>query len=272
MCVSRDSPLSSRKMKLWRFTLETRNADPWFDRVDSLQVQLEQCGNEIRPLAGCEVPSVDIVVQYVWYGKLPSKKSTFAEKLLHDCRILKNDFQHLAIWQTQSCHPKRNALTSKISVFLRHMLVNSVKYDASSICRLFDSPKRWNLSRSSMQNDLCWRAWRSGFESSVVKKNKSSRHFICITDMWKYQLFPEMLWLFFWCLISIPTPLFSWQEHKRLLKLQEVGGVTKCDECILSNDNDGASENPTPTPPKKKGVYRVSPESVRDVHIVSFCT
>lgn len=103
-------------------------------------------------------------------------------------------------------------------------------------------------------------------------KKMSSVHFICITDMWKYQLFPEMLWLFFWCLISIPTPLFSWQEHKRLLKLQEVGGVTKCDECILSNDNDGASENPTPTPKKKKGVYRVSPESVRDVHIVSFCT
>ena len=67
-------------------------------------------------------------------------------------------------------------------LFLRHMLVNSVKYDASSICRLFDLPKRWNLSRSSIQNDLCWRACRSGFESTVVKKSFSV-HFICITDM-----------------------------------------------------------------------------------------
>ena len=85
----------------------------------------------------------------------------------------------------------------------------------------------------------------------------------------------EILWLFLWCLISIPTPLFSWQEHKRLLKLQEVGGVTKCDECILSNDNDGASENPTP-PPKKKRVSIGSPPNLLEMftlfHIVLFCT
>ena len=245
------------------------HVDPWFARVDGLQVQLEQCGNEIRPLAGCEVPSVDIVVQYVWYGKLPSKKSTFAEKLLHDCRIFKNDFQHLAIWRTQSCHPKRKALTLKISVFLRHMLVNSVKYDASSICRLFDSPKRWNLSRFSMQNDLCWRAWRRGFESSVVKKNSLLDTLFVSQTCKNIKMFWSFV-AFLWCLISIPTPLFSWQEHKRLLKLQEVGRVTKCDECISSNDNDGAREKPTPK--TKEGVYRVSPESVRDVHIVLFCT
>lgn len=274
MCISRDSPLSSRKMKLWRFTFETRN-------VEMISCWSMVCQSGWSPGATGAMRERDSSIGRLW-GAISRHSGPIcvvwkaSEQEINFCRETVAWLQDIQKRLSTSSHMTNSVMSSqKEGVDVENLCVFETHVgEFSEIWCIFHLSSLWftkkvepqqifDAERSVLEGMKAWIRVKCGKKNSLLDTLFVSQTCKNIKMFWSFVAF-------LWCLISIPTPLFSWQEHKRLLKLQEVGRVTKCDECILSNDNDGAREKPTPK--TKEGVYRVSPESVRDVHIVLFCT